>query len=512
MAGRTLLLLLIVMATCSVTLAIKDAPRRTTQKSSEQKTAQVGEDVRLSCPIDGTPQPIYEWTKGEEVIPEEGWERMKLQGKILKIREVTLGDQGVYVCSAVNGFGKEIFTITLTVTDPLSSSSSSSGSFPGGLPPEFTQLLPPVPGKIDKPVGHNVKLKCQVSGEPEPSITWFKDGMELREGPLGGESRLTRHYLHLMDLRPQDAGTYTCAAANPLGAAAANWTLRVIDQARPREPEFNPQDPANTTVPVGKSATLQCSGNSEVVPHIKWLRRLEDGSHEAEHIPDNETLKWKGHRYVVLQATQVLTPGDGSFYTKLVIPHVTEQNSGVYVCTATNNFGLAYRQAQLSVYDESSSSNTLILVVGLVCVVALVAVIIVVVMVRKVQTTKPPPPPSSNEGALLPPQPINQAKVQPPPSHHPRYVPGIHNTQQQQQQQAPHGHSVGPEGPLLQYAGGVVHLPPQPPMTGNGQGAQPIIVYQDPATAASVYIAQRPPTQAATASRPEYQYQHLDVI
>ena len=56
--------------------------------------------------------------------------------------------------------------------------------------------------------------------------------MELREGPLGGESRLTRHYLHLMDLRPQDAGTYTCAAANPLGAAAANWTLRVIGEER----------------------------------------------------------------------------------------------------------------------------------------------------------------------------------------------------------------------------------------------------------------------------------------
>ena len=59
-----------------------------------------------------------------------------------------------------------------------------------------------------------------------------QDGMELREGPLGGESRLTRHYLHLMDLRPQDAGTYTCAAANPLGAAAANWTLRVIGEER----------------------------------------------------------------------------------------------------------------------------------------------------------------------------------------------------------------------------------------------------------------------------------------
>lgn len=198
-------------------------------------------------------------------------------------------------------------------------------------------------------MGHNVKLKCQVTGVPEPTVTWFKDGVELREGSLGGESRLTRHYLQLLELRPQDAGTYTCAAANQFGAAAANWTLRVIDQARPREPEFNPLDPANTTVALGESATLQCSGSSEVTPHIKWLRRLEDGSSLAEHIPDNETLNWKGHRYVVLQATQVLTPGDGSFYTKLVIPRVTAQDTGVYACTATNNFGLAYRQALLSV-------------------------------------------------------------------------------------------------------------------------------------------------------------------
>ncbi|XP_069943838.1 fibroblast growth factor receptor-like 1 [Cherax quadricarinatus] len=433
---------------------------------------------------------------------------MRLQGRTLKIKEVTVTDQGLYLCSAVNGFGKETFSITLNVIDPLAGSSSSSSSVAGGLPPEFTQLLPPVPGKIDKPVGHNVKLKCQVTGVPEPTVTWFKDGVELREGSLGGESRLTRHYLQLLELRPQDAGTYTCAAANQFGAAAANWTLRVIDQARPREPEFNPLDPANTTVALGESATLQCSGSSEVTPHIKWLRRLEDGSSLAEHIPDNETLNWKGHRYVVLQATQVLTPGDGSFYTKLVIPRVTAQDTGVYACTATNNFGLAYRQALLSVLDESSDGNTLMLVVGLACVVCVILVIIAVVLVRRVQTTKPPPPPGPNESALLPPPPISQGKMQPPSSHHPRYVPGIHNTQQG----APHGHAVGPEGPMLQYAGGVVHIPPQSAMAGGGQGAQPIIVYQDPATAASVYIAQRPPAPATSAGRPEYQYQHLDVI
>ncbi|XP_071515141.1 fibroblast growth factor receptor-like 1 [Panulirus ornatus] len=510
MAGTAAFLLAALLTPASLTLAlgIKDAPRRTTQRESEQKTARAGEDVKLFCPIEGTPTPIYEWLKGNEVIPDEGWERMRIQGRTLKIKEVTTGDHGVYLCSAVNGFGKETFTITLTVIDPLAGSGSSSSVLPGGLPPEFTQLLPPVPGKIDKPVGHNVKLKCQVSGVPEPTVTWFKDGVELREGSLGGESRLTRHYLHLLDLRPQDAGMYTCAAANPLGAAAANWTLRVIDQARPREPAFNPLEPANTTVVAGESASLQCSGDSEVTPHIKWLRRLEDGSSEAEHIPENETLNWKGHRYLVLQASQVLTPGDGSFYTKLVIPRVTVQDAGVYVCTATNNFGLAFRQALLSVLDEPSDGNTLMLVVGLACVAVVIVVIIVVVMVRRVQTSKPPPPPGPNESALLPAPPVTQGKVQPPPSHHPRYVPGIHSSQQG----APHGHAVGPEGPLLQYAGGVVHLPPQSAMAGGGQGAQPIIVYQDPATAASVYIAQRQPAPATSVARPEYQYQHLDVI
>ncbi|XP_068210890.1 fibroblast growth factor receptor-like 1 isoform X2 [Palaemon carinicauda] len=444
----------------------------------------------------------------EEIIPEEGWERMRLQGRILKLKEVAVSDQGTYTCTAINGFGKETYTTHLTVIDPLASIVFIFVN-PRGISSEFTQVLPPAPGIVDKLVGHNIKLKCLVTGVPEPTVTWLKDGKELHEGKLQGESRLTRHYLQLVELQPQDAGIYTCAAVNPLGVVTANWTLKVIDELHPREPEFYPQDPQNTTVVAGEPATLQCRGSSEVTPRIKWLRRLEDGSAEADHIPENEILNWKGHRYVVLQATQVLTPGDGSFYTKLVIPKVTLQDTGVYVCTATNNFGLTYRQAKLSVLNETSQNNTLTLVLGLACVAGIIILAVIVITVRRVQTSKPLPPPGPSEGSLLPPPPINPAKMQPQPSHHARYVPqtAVHNPQG-----APHGHAVGPEGPLLQYAGGVVHLPPQSAMAGGGQTAQPIIVYQDPATAASVYIAQRPPAPATSTGRPEYQYQHLDVI
>ena len=149
------------------------------------------------------------------------------------------------------------------------------------------------------------------------------------------------------------------------------------------------------------------------------------------------------------------------------------------------------------------------LVLGLACVAGIIVVIVVVVTVRRVQTSKPPPPPGPSESSLLPPPPIS-TKMQPPQSHHARYVPqtAVHNAQQG----VPHGHAVGPEGPLLQYAGGVVHLPPQSAIAGGGQQAQPIIVYQDPTTAASVYIAQRPPAPATSTGRPDYQFQHLDVI
>ncbi|KAG0713719.1 Fibroblast growth factor receptor-like 1 [Chionoecetes opilio] len=72
---------------------------------------------------------MYCCFQGEEVIPDEGWDRMRLQGKTLRIKEVTPGDQGVYVCSAVNGFGKEIFTITLTVNGTSSAETSLSLSW-----------------------------------------------------------------------------------------------------------------------------------------------------------------------------------------------------------------------------------------------------------------------------------------------------------------------------------------------------------------------------------------------
>ena len=76
--------------------------------------ARLGGSVRLTCPVEGTPQPMLEWRKdGAQVLP--GWERFSLDDHTLHVERVTADDAGVYVCVAVNGFGTERVTTELFV-------------------------------------------------------------------------------------------------------------------------------------------------------------------------------------------------------------------------------------------------------------------------------------------------------------------------------------------------------------------------------------------------------------
>ncbi|XP_076048964.1 fibroblast growth factor receptor-like 1 [Oratosquilla oratoria] len=512
----TILATLALLSSTMATSAIKGPPTLSTSRGSTQITVTAGENVKLPCAIEGSPPPIFEWAKGDDVITEEaGWERFRHAGRILKVREVEASDEGTYVCTAVNGFGQQKYSVQLLVVDPLSSSSSSSSSgamYPGGMAPEFTQVLPRVTGQVlQKPMGHSIKLKCQASGHPEPEITWLKDGVEMPMTlMLQDEPRLSKHSLHIPSLKPSDSGTYTCAALNPLGAVATNWTIQVVEHVSPQEPKLT-SEPSNTTTLEGGPATLTCRGTSDVRPHIKWLKRVEEDVDESEEpLGVSDTITWQGARYVVLKPTEVMDTGENTFLAKLMINPATKADTGLYVCTATNNFGFSYSQAHLTVLSKSSESTMLIVVIavlGGVGFVLLLSVSILVVKRRNKQGT----PPAPAESALLP-GPGSQVKLQQAQQagQQPRYVPHPSLSPQ------PHGHAVGPEGPLLQYpAGGIVQAPAGAKVAQSSKAGPPIIVYQDPA--ASVYIASRsphqpPPINSNTAPRHEYQYQHLDVI
>ena len=77
-----------------------------------------------------------------------------------------------------------------------------------------------------------VTLNCAVSGEPEPSVTWYKDGELVRTGAgdhivlLPGGSLFFLRTVH--NKRSSDSGVYRCRATNDHGTVySSKATLTV---------------------------------------------------------------------------------------------------------------------------------------------------------------------------------------------------------------------------------------------------------------------------------------------
>ncbi|XP_065607084.1 striated muscle preferentially expressed protein kinase isoform X2 [Cyrtonyx montezumae] len=77
-------------------------------------------------------------------------------------------------------------------------------------------------------VGTEVLLKCIVTANPQPEVSWRKDGVPLRSStarPIKAEGE--RHTLLVRSARVADAGLYTVTAANEVGATCCSAILSV---------------------------------------------------------------------------------------------------------------------------------------------------------------------------------------------------------------------------------------------------------------------------------------------
>jgi len=76
--------------------------------------------VRLPCPVDARPRPLVTWTKDGQLVS-VGFKDPSTPGPVhrrgvLFFDRVRKSDAGMYVCSAVNGFGKLRVPIQIIVT------------------------------------------------------------------------------------------------------------------------------------------------------------------------------------------------------------------------------------------------------------------------------------------------------------------------------------------------------------------------------------------------------------
>ncbi|XP_044767054.1 muscle M-line assembly protein unc-89 isoform X5 [Coccinella septempunctata] len=146
------------------------APKFTTPvigKIVDQNTTVILEGI-----VDGLPTPSIVWTKnGKDIIFSDKisakWEFNKAS---LEIKDTNSNDAGRYTCTAMNEAGTAISTADLVVRKTI-------------FPPVFGRRLQ---AQVIKK-GDRIVMEVEVTGTPEPTITWFKDSVPV-------EQALTENY------------------------------------------------------------------------------------------------------------------------------------------------------------------------------------------------------------------------------------------------------------------------------------------------------------------------------
>ena len=136
----------------------------------------------------GHPAPVVTWRKLSGQLPQG---RVRYNSNALQIFHVRKEDSDAYFCSASNLLGS-VEKKTLLVVVSL---------------PRFT-ITPPA--KVVAGLGDTLTLNCGATGDPQPVISWKKQGSQL---PVG-RSQQINGALVIRNMAKSDTGNYICVATS----------------------------------------------------------------------------------------------------------------------------------------------------------------------------------------------------------------------------------------------------------------------------------------------------------
>nr|XP_053656345.1 roundabout homolog 2-like [Cherax quadricarinatus] len=276
--------------------------------------ARRNDPVTLNCAASGATS-IRWFRDGKEVITstqDPRSHRVLLPAGSLFFLHVTStrkdSDTGTYWCVASNIYGAtRSQNATLTVAM---------------LAYEFQSQAEPL---VKARIGDSVSLHCQPpAGTPSPEVTWLKDGRQM-----SNSSRISiTQILVINQAIQEDSSTYTCRARNAAGTRESSPTQLIVMTP----PRFE-ERPANVTSPSGVLVELKCRAQATPAPTVTW-RRL-DGKMPLGRVRIEEQ------------------------HQRLVLEHVTVDESGIYVCEVENEAGIAIAQATVKIVDAPELADSL---------------------------------------------------------------------------------------------------------------------------------------------------------
>ncbi|XP_032038755.1 roundabout homolog 2 isoform X7 [Aythya fuligula] len=268
-----------------------------------------GEPAILECqPPRGHPEPTIYWKK-DKVRIDDREERISIRGGKLMISNTRKSDAGMYTCVGTNMVGERD-------SDPAELTVFERPTF---LRRPINQVV------LEEEA---VDFRCQVQGDPQPTVRWKKDDADPPRGRYDIKDDYT---LRIKKAMSTDEGTYTCIAENRVGKVEASATLTV--RARPVAPPQFVVRPRDQIVAQGRTVTFPCETKGNPQPAVFWQK---EGSQNL--LFPNQPLQ-PNSRY------SVSPTGD------LTITNIQRSDAGYYICQALTVAGSILAKAQLEVTD-----------------------------------------------------------------------------------------------------------------------------------------------------------------
>ncbi|XP_070108363.1 roundabout homolog 2 isoform X20 [Equus przewalskii] len=264
-----------------------------------------GEPAILECqPPRGHPEPTIYWKK-DKVRIDDKEERISIRGGKLMISNTRKSDAGMYTCVGTNMVGERD-------SDPAELTVFERPTF---LRRPINQVV------LEEEA---VEFRCQVQGDPQPTVRWKKDDADLPRGRYDIKDDYT---LRIKKAVSTDEGTYLCIAENRVGKVEASATLTV------RAPPQFVVRPRDQIVAQGRTVTFPCETKGNPQPAVFWQK---EGS---------QNLLFPNQPQQPNSRCSVSPNGD------LTITNIQRSDAGYYICQALTVAGSILAKAQLEVTD-----------------------------------------------------------------------------------------------------------------------------------------------------------------
>lgn len=223
-----------------------------------------GQLLKLTAKIGGHPPPDVKWYKdppGSELIP-DGKTTMELLTDgtaVLEIKSVDPeNDSGQYRIVASNATGQAISRSAVEVSkQPMKATIDEN-----------------LASSVIAYHGEPLKFKVKISGNPLPSVKWFKDEKELVANERM-EIKLSPDGMAQLEIASadwmKDSGQYKMMAVNATGQSTSETSVDV-QQNKPQKASIDESLSALVTAYHGEPLKLKVKVSGHPLPEVKWYK------------------------------------------------------------------------------------------------------------------------------------------------------------------------------------------------------------------------------------------------